>query len=127
MHTADIKNWDKLPVADKLIYLRGFFRIGHIKHATRKELEDFLVLLAITPFTDNPKAMGETERYASVVQHLLQVRISEELHWRSFWVSIFAISISILALVVSAYEKYKSSDTHSLPPSIQQSPTTHTQ
>jgi hypothetical protein len=101
MHIEDIKSWDKLPVADRLIYLRGFFRIGHIKQAKRHELEEFMVLLANTPFTDNPAAKEETERYASVVQHLLQVRISEELHWRSLWFGILAAVVgSLLTLAV---------------------------
>src|SRR5947207_2618361 len=101
MNASDIPQWDKLPVEDRRVNLRGFFKNGDIKRAKRHELEDFLVLLAITPFTDHPADKEETERYVSVVQHLLQVRISEELHWRSMVAAGIAAVISALALLVA--------------------------
>jgi hypothetical protein len=102
MDYTDIKTWEAQSEEEKLLYLRGFFRIGYVKRANRAELEDFLVLLAITPFTDNPLAK-ETERYATIVQHFWQVRVSEEFHWRSMSITVAALVISCLSFALSAY------------------------
>lgn len=107
MNASDIPHWEKLPAADRLIYLRAFFSKGDVKRATRQELEDYMVLLAITPFTDNPKAHEEAERFTSVVQHLLQVRISEELHRRSYRLSVAAIIVSALAALAAIFKIWR--------------------
>src|ERR1017187_5357875 len=84
--------------------LRGYFTLGTITKATRKELEHYLVVLANS--TDSKSSSlenSEAERFAVVIKHLLDVKISEELHEKSvktskraFWLSIAAITVSLL-------------------------------
>jgi len=109
MHTSDIKSWDKLPIEDKRIYLRAFFMDGSIKRAARAELEDFFVMLAMCPGREGHHAdREELERFGTVVQHLLQVRISEELHWRSYRLAVWAIIISGLAALMTIIQAFHS-------------------
>ena len=104
MNASDIPHWDKQSVADKLIFLRAFFLKGDIKRAKRHELEDYLVVLATVTDRDNPKQQDEIQRFRTVVQQLLEIRISEELHDRSILWSRVAIGISILALMLSGWQ-----------------------
>jgi len=118
MHTSDIKSWDKQSWNDKRIYLRAFFMDGSIKHSTRKELEEFLVVLAMATPADSRREddRAEMERHAVVIRHLLQVRLGEELHWRSIYLAIFALIISALALLESWRSHHVPSPTQSSPP-----------
>jgi hypothetical protein len=108
MHIADVQDWDKLSWENKRIYLQGVFTRGEILESTRQELEVFLVVLA----NANPAAfskeldMALMEKQAIVIRHLLQIRLGEELHWRSYWVSILAIVLSFLALIVSSVDMW---------------------
>jgi len=107
MHISEIKNWGKLPVTDRRIYLRSFFMDGSIKSAFRSELEEFMVVLAMCPGREQHHAdLEETERFAIVIQHLLQVGISEELHRRSYRLDISAIIISALAALASIIQVF---------------------
>jgi hypothetical protein len=92
-------------------YLRTKFTSGEITQATRKELERYLVVLAnADERISNPRYKPETEAFGIVIRHLLQVRLGEELHWRSIKVSLLAVAISLIAAGFSgwqAFEKYQ--------------------
>ena len=93
------QNWDM-----ERTYLRSQFRRGVITGASRKDLERALVILAHSADQDPwPK---ETEIFRATVSQLLQVRISEELHWRSMVAAGIAAVISFLALFVSGYQAW---------------------
>jgi hypothetical protein len=95
---------------DKRAELRAIFTNGEIQLATREELEEFLVVLANAGGPggySREDYKAETERQALVVCHLLQVRLDVELHWRSLWISVSAIVISIVALVVPIWSCVK--------------------
>lgn len=100
----NIPNLEKMRWEDQRVYLRAFFIDGRITSASRKELEWFLVILANTP---PEQFKEETERYESVVSHLLQVRISEELHVRSVRWSVIAIVISSLAAFGTLWQAFR--------------------
>ena len=106
MHTSDIKSWDKLPWNDRRVYVRAFFTDGSIKHSTRKELEEFLIVLANATPADSRREddRAEMEKHAVVIRHLLQVRLGEELHWRSIYIAAGAVIISLAAFVLSCVE-----------------------
>jgi hypothetical protein len=116
MHTTDISSWDKQSWNDKRIYLRAFFMDGSIKHSTRKELEEFLVVLANATPADSRREddRAEMEKHAVVIRHLLQVRLGEELHWRSIRLSVLAIVVSALAAFGTIWQALH----HSILPSI---------
>ena len=120
LHLKDISSWERQSEADKMIYLRGFIKMRHIKSVTTDELVEFLVLLANTPFTNDAAAKEEVERYTSLVQHLLQVRLTESLHRRSMIAAVLALVISALALVASWRASHSSGST----PSVQPAPST---
>jgi hypothetical protein len=104
MNASEIPNWHKMPIADRFIYLRSAFIQGDIKDASRRDLEDYLVVLANTERHNNLKQQEEIERFRAVVRQFLDIRISEELHDRSVLWSRVAIGISILALVLSGWQ-----------------------
>ena len=122
MHTSDIKSWDKQSWNDKRIYLRSFFMDGSIKHSTRSELEEFLVVLAMATPADSRREddRAEMERHAVVIRHLLQVRLGEELHWRSFRLSVIAIVVSALAAVGTIWQAFHHTKSASIPPPVAQ-------
>ena len=105
-------NW-----AYKRACLRGKFRHGDIIQATRQELEEYLVVLANT---ENEEGLNmpsgyksETEAFATVIRHLLQVRLGEELHERSHRLSVLAFRVSIaaaifagIAVIISGWETW---------------------
>jgi len=115
MHTSEIKSWDKLPWNDRRVYVRAFFTDGSIKHSTRKELEEFLIVLANATPADSRREddRAEMEKHAVVIRHLLQVRLGEELHWRSIRLSVLAIVVSALAAFSTIWQAF-----HSISPSI---------
>src|ERR1035438_10515336 len=81
--------------------VNNVFNTGEINKASRAQLEEYLVILCNVEDSDFPNPKARNERYALVVSHLLNVRISEELHRVSERRSWCAIGISILAVVVS--------------------------
>lgn len=101
MNASDIPNWDKQPSADRLVYLRAAFLSYDIKNAKRRDLEDYLVVLANAKGRDTQEQRDEIARFGVTVQQLLQVRISEELHWRSMIAAALALVISVLSLYVA--------------------------
>jgi hypothetical protein len=118
MHTSEIKSWDKQSWNDRRIYLRAFFMDGSIKQATRRELEEFLVVLANATPADSRREddRAEMEKHAVVIRHLLQVRLGEELHWRSIWLSVLAIVISALAALGTIWQAFHHSTPHNTAP-----------
>jgi hypothetical protein len=118
MHTSEIKSWDKQSWNDKRIYLRAFFMDGSIKHSTRSELEEFLVVLAMATPADSRREddRAEMERHAVVIRHLLQVRLGEELHWRSIWLSVIAIVVSALAAFGTIWQAFHHTKSSSIAP-----------
>ena len=101
-----LQDWD-----NERSNLRVRFTTGDITKAKRKELERYLVVLAnanppggINP---HPSYNIETETFATVVRHLLQVRLGEELHWRSIKVSGIAIVISLLAAGFAGWQAFE--------------------
>ena len=103
MHIAEVQGWDKLSWENKRIYLQGVFTRGEILQSTRQELEVFSVVLA----NASPAAFSKEldlalmEKQAVVIRHLLQVRLGEEQHWRTFWLSIAALAVSVLSIFLS--------------------------
>lgn len=78
--------------------LQAPFRTGDITKASRKELEWALVVLAHAD--DKPDAYAkQTPHFRAVVGQLLHIRISEQLHWRSMWMSFAALVVSIVVAV----------------------------
>jgi hypothetical protein len=104
-------NWDV-----ERATLRGRFLQGTIANASRKELEYYLIVLANSTLINGsavptPAHAVETDALANAVRHLLQVRISEELHWRSMVAARIAAGISVLALCVAGFQAW---DAHQL-------------
>jgi hypothetical protein len=102
----NVPNWESLSWVDRRAHLRGAFRLGKITSSTRKDLEEYLVVLANTTEGGKMDPREETERFATVVRHLLQVRVSEELHERSRRLSFWALGISGAALLASAWQAW---------------------
>ena len=90
----DYTSWD-----DQRTELRRKFTTDKITKSTRKELEHYLVVLANSTRKGDTSHHDETERFESVISHLLHIRISEQLHWRSMVAAGIAIVVSVLALV----------------------------
>ena len=86
--------------------VRNAFATGKIGAASRKELEHYLIVLANTRRMGDQNWQADTEAFASVVRQLLQVRISEELHWRSMVAAGIAALISLLSLGVSGWQAW---------------------
>jgi hypothetical protein len=103
----EIPNWE-----NERSNLRAQFTNGNILKSNRQELERYLVVLA------NSRSPGghassetytpETESFTIVVRHLLEVRLGEELHEKSsrasrkaFWISIAAITVSLLMPIIN--------------------------
>jgi|ERR1017187_3381816 hypothetical protein len=82
----------------KRVYLRSKFTTGIIANCSRKELEEYLVILANEPDVVIP---NENESFALVISHLLKVRIWQELHRRTERISILALIISAVAVAVA--------------------------
>jgi hypothetical protein len=89
------KSWDI-----KNTYLHSLFRTGEITQASRKDLEEYLVVLAHADDKADPYPK-QTPHFRAVVGQLLHIRISEELHWRSMVAACVSIVISALALLVA--------------------------
>jgi hypothetical protein len=106
-------NWKNGDWTIKRQYLKSIFTQKDIANASRQNLEEFLIVLANTIHAGDARYKEETECFASVVRHLLQVCIEEELHQRSVRVSWFAIGISILALLLSGWHEWRSFDSGS--------------
>jgi hypothetical protein len=104
-------NWKNGDWTIKRQYLKSIFTQKDIANASRQNLEEFLIVLANTIHAGDARYKEETECFASVVRHLLQVCIEEELHQRSVRVSWFAIGISILALALSGWHEWRALDT----------------
>ena len=81
----------------KRVYLRSKFTTGVIADCSRKELEEYLVILANEPDVVIP---NENESFALVISHLLKVRIWQELHRRTERIAIAAFLISVAALAL---------------------------
>jgi hypothetical protein len=93
---------------DERTNLRTKFSSGEITQATRKELEKYLVVLAnADERISNPRYKPETEAFGLVVRHLLQVRLGEELHWRSIKVSLLAVAISLVAAGFAGWQAFE--------------------
>ncbi len=90
--TASYESWD-----DKYRKMKDDFNLDKIATSSRKQLEHYLVIIANTPMADKTEA----ERYASVIRHLLQVRINEELHNKSYKLSVIAIVVAAIAAVAA--------------------------
>ncbi len=71
----------------------------------RHKLERYLVTLAQVKMA-SVENQDWNNRRADVIRHLLQVRISEELHRRSWRVSVAALIVSILALAVGFWRAW---------------------
>jgi hypothetical protein len=82
--------------------LRGYFTRGEIIQASRKDLEKYMVVLANTAEI----LPEEVEPYRDVVRHLLQVRIGEELHEKSKFLSIWALIVAGLSILISVAMKF---------------------
>jgi len=84
--------------------INSAFQTWSVLTAPRKQLERWLVTLC-TVRMEHPKNDEHNHLRADAIKHLLQVRVTERLHWRSLLVSIAALVISIFALVVG-YANY---------------------
>ena len=99
METSD---WKK--ERDKL---RDRFAREDITSTPRKELEGYLVVLANTPNPSHrddpiyPKYETETKLFAAIIQHLLVVRIAEELHKKSHRISVWALRAALCSLAIA--------------------------
>jgi hypothetical protein len=82
------------------------FATDAIATEPRHRLERYLVTLAQVKMASDENQAWNNRR-ADVIRHLLQVRISEELHRRSWRVSIAALIVSICALVVTIWQVIK--------------------
>jgi hypothetical protein len=102
----NIPHWDKLSIEDRRTYVRGFFINGKIKKATREQLEDYLITMANAPYDGKREYQEEQERFSVAIRHLLQTRISEDLHRKSMRLSIAAIIISFLSLVYAVWKPW---------------------
>ena len=71
----------------------------------RHRLERHLVTLAQIKM-ESDKNQAWNNRRADVIRHLLQIRISEELHRRSFRISVAALVVSVLALIVAFWRAW---------------------
>ena len=85
--------------------LRTRFSNGDIIKATRKELEEYLIVLAnsLWPEEAGRRAAheAETEAFSIVLRHLLAIRLGEELHQRSHRISVWALFVAIGSAVVA--------------------------
>jgi carbon starvation protein CstA len=84
--------------------LVAHFRKGDIAGAKREELEWFMVVLANTPSraantaeATHAKHESETRLFADIIQHLLVVRVAEELHGKSHNLSVWALVVAVAA------------------------------
>lgn len=91
-----VPNW-----ADERSKLRELFTNGEITKSTRKELEWYLVVMANTLWVPgpNPLHIPENKAFATVIRHLLQIRLGEELHRKTNRISVFALVVAIAAAV----------------------------
>lgn len=89
--------------------LRELFTNGDITKAKRKELERYLVVLANSRAPADysvPDFFQETKAFATVVRHLLQVRLGEELHEKSHRTSVLALAVAIAAAAFAGCEAW---------------------
>ena len=93
----DYKSWD-----DQRKELGRAFTKDAIAIASRRELEHYMIVLANTVRTGDENYRRETDRFAEVVRHLLQIRISQELHGESSRISRRAVVVSLWSLLVAA-------------------------
>ena len=95
-------NWSK-----ERANLRARFAAGDITIAKPKELEWYLVVLANSRWTtdmpgNQPLHKEETETYATIIRHLLMIRLGEELHAKSHKISVWALVVATGAAVFAA-------------------------
>lgn len=84
--------------------INSAFQTWSVLTASRKQLERWLVTLC-TVKMGHPENAERNRSRADAIKLLLQIRITEKLHFRSLLISIAALLISILALVIS-YANY---------------------
>jgi hypothetical protein len=97
MNTPIYQQWDI-----KYAELKAKFNDGSIVQHKRKELEQDLIILAMSNITKTePQDIRANEAFKDVVVNLLQVRIGEELHESSRKISILALVVSVLALIAT--------------------------
>ena len=76
------------------------FKDGSVLDADRRTLERWMVALAeVRPSVEDAERWNS--RRAEAIKLLLQVRITERLHWWSWVVSVLALVVTALALVVA--------------------------
>ena len=97
------------------------FKDGSVLDADRRTLERWMVALAeVRP------SVEDTERWnvrrADAIKLLLQVRITERLHWWSWFLSLSALVVAVLALVVSLTGWRIPTASSATPPSTQSAP-----
>ena len=93
--TTSYESWD-----DKYRKMKGDFNLDKIASSSRKQLEHYLIIIANTPMADK----AESDRLATVISHLLQVRINEELHGKSYKVAIVAIVVAFIAAAAAVWQ-----------------------
>jgi hypothetical protein len=102
--------------------IRKRFASGDIVKSTRKELEWYLVVLVNSreapPRFDQETHENTIEAFAVVIRHLLQVRLGEELHWRSIKVSVIAVLISLVAAGFAGFDLWEKYERPSIDQSI---------
>jgi hypothetical protein len=93
-------NWDNARTD-----LRARFTTGEIIKSTRNELEWYLVVLANSSDSQCRTIENtEAERFATVIRHLLQARIAEDLHEKSHNLSIWALVVAIAAAIFTGVD-----------------------
>ena len=77
--------------------LRGYFKWGKICKFSQKKLAWYLVVLANAKDQKDEDLKSETERFATIISQLIQIRISQ----RAYWVSWVAVGVSIVAAIIT--------------------------
>jgi hypothetical protein len=96
-------NWQTETWEQRRTWLRSRFKRHTIARAKRRELENYLMHLASEPDKVAYDVEAETRRYGHVIQHFLQVRVTE----RSFWLSLAAFAVSLLAAVFTGIKAWE--------------------
>lgn len=77
--------------------LRGYIKWGKICKFSQKKLAWYLVVLANAKDQTDEDLKSETERFATIIGQLIQIRISQ----RAYWLSWVAVGVSIVAAVIT--------------------------
>jgi hypothetical protein len=85
------KDW--IPEHDAL---NKAFDTGSIFSASRTELQQYLLTTCETDILSD-KNKERNKRRADAIRHILQIRTTEGIATRSFWISIIAVIISLLS------------------------------